>query len=94
MSGALLALAIPSAASAVQLNYELGFGVEHDDNVNLSENNPESDNILIPTLGFSVSQLGSKSRPMRRAPSSTATISAIPSATTFAAISPAASTGP
>jgi hypothetical protein len=59
MSGALLALAIPGAVSAVQLNYELGFGVEHDDNVNLSETDPISDDILIPTLGFSVSQLGS-----------------------------------
>jgi hypothetical protein len=58
-SAALIALAIPAAASAVQLDYQVGLGIEHDDNVNLSNDDPISDDILIPTLGFSVSQLGS-----------------------------------
>jgi hypothetical protein len=55
----LLALALPGAAAAVQINYEAGIGIEHDDNVNLSEDHPVADNILIPSLGFTVSQLGS-----------------------------------
>src|ERR1700752_567523 len=56
---ALVAFAIPRVASAVHLDYEVGVGVEQDDNVNLSENDPVSDNILFPTLAFTVSELGS-----------------------------------
>ena len=41
---ALLAIAIPSSAFAVNVDYEVGVGIEHDDNVNLSENDPIGDN--------------------------------------------------
>jgi hypothetical protein len=58
-SVALIALAIPAFAPAVQLDYEVGLGIEHNDNVNLSDRDPISDDILIPSLGFAVSQLGS-----------------------------------
>jgi hypothetical protein len=56
---ALLAIAIPSSAFAVNVDYEVGVGIEHDDNVNLSENDPIGENILMPMLGFTVFQLGS-----------------------------------
>lgn len=59
VSGALLTLALPTAASAVQLDYQVEVGVEHNDNVNLSEDNPVSENILRPSLGFTLSQEGS-----------------------------------
>ena len=57
--GLLFALALPAAASAIQLDYLVELGLEHNDNVNLSEDDPASENILEPMLGFNVKQDGS-----------------------------------
>ena len=57
--GVLLALAVPSLAGAVQLDYMVEMGIEHNDNVTLSENDPVSEDILEPMLGFAVSENGS-----------------------------------
>lgn len=59
ISGALLTLALPAAAAAARIDYELELGAEHNDNVNLSEDNPVSENILVPALGFTADQEGS-----------------------------------
>jgi len=59
LSCALLALLMPGAASAAHLDYDIGIGIEHDDNINLSEHDPISEDILIPSFGFSVNELGS-----------------------------------
>jgi hypothetical protein len=59
VSCALLALALPCAASAVQLGYQVELGIEHNDNVDLSENDPVDADILEPQLGFNLSQQGS-----------------------------------
>jgi hypothetical protein len=56
---ALLALALPSLAGAVQLDYMVEMGIEHNDNVNLSETDPASADILEPMLGFNLSENGS-----------------------------------
>lgn len=48
---AILLLA-PGPALATAFNYEIGLGLRHDDNVNLSEDEPESDTILTGTLRF------------------------------------------
>ncbi len=44
---------------AARFDYRLELGIEHNDNVNLSENDPVSQNILEPALGFTFSQEGS-----------------------------------
>ena len=59
LSVPLLTLALPTAASAVQLDYLVELGIEHNDNVNLSENDARSDNIIEPMLGFNLKQEGS-----------------------------------
>lgn len=55
----LIGLVLPAAASAVQLDYLVELGLEHNDNVNLSEDDARSDNILEPMLGFNLKQEGS-----------------------------------
>jgi hypothetical protein len=45
-------------AVAARFDYLLGVGIEHNDNVNLSEDDPVSENILRPTLGFRLSEDG------------------------------------
>ena len=59
LSGMLLALAMPSLAGAVRLDYMVEMGIEHNDNVNLSETDPASEDILEPLLGFNLSENGS-----------------------------------
>jgi hypothetical protein len=59
MTGVLLALMLPSAASAVRLDYLLELGIENNDNLNLTENDPQSANILEPLLAFVLTQEGS-----------------------------------
>lgn len=54
-----LAATFSSGAAAMHLDYQLSLGLEHNDNVNLSENDPVSDNILEPMLGFNLRQDGS-----------------------------------
>ncbi len=58
---AALALATASpAAHAWRLNYVLGFGVEHSDNVARTDEDTASDNILLPTFGFSLDHRGER----------------------------------
>ena len=59
MTGMLLTLMLPSAVSAFQLDYLVELGLERNDNVNLSEDDPESATILRPMLGFNLQQEGS-----------------------------------
>ena len=59
MTGMLLALMLPSAASAVRLEYLVELGIENNDNLNLTETNPESANILEPLTAFVLTQEGS-----------------------------------
>jgi hypothetical protein len=47
------------AASAAQFDYTLYAGAEHSDNINLSPNDPISQNVLIPGLNFTFLQQGS-----------------------------------
>jgi len=54
-----LLCAVGTDARCAQLDYTVGFGVEHNDNINLSENAPAGDTILEPTLAFAVTQSGS-----------------------------------
>lgn len=59
---ALAALALAgcaaSAHAAPVLDYTLGLGIEHDDNINLSPTDPIGQTVLVPTLGFAVDQKG------------------------------------
>ena len=55
----LIGLVLPTVASAVQLDYLVELGIEHNDNVNLSEDDARSDNIIEPMLGFNLKQEGS-----------------------------------
>lgn len=45
-------------AHAATLDWLLSLGVQHNDNINLSETDPVSGNILIPGLGFAFTQQG------------------------------------
>lgn len=56
---ALTLLAIAGTASAAQLDYTLELGAEHSSNVNLSDTDPVSQNLLIPRLAFTFDQSGS-----------------------------------
>ncbi|GAA0715661.1 hypothetical protein [Dokdonella soli] len=62
-AGRVLGLIIPvvawTQAHAARFDYRLELGIEHNDNVNLSENNPISQNILEPALGFTFAEEGS-----------------------------------
>jgi hypothetical protein len=42
-----------------RLDYRVGIGVEHTDNINLDEDDPRSENILAPAFGFQYRQGGS-----------------------------------
>ena len=57
--GTLTVLLLSPSAYSAQLDYEVGLGIEHNDNVNLSENDPVSADILEPRLGFNLQQEGS-----------------------------------
>lgn len=54
-----LALIAWTEAHGAQLDYTIGVGVEHNDNINLSETAPVGDTILEPTLAFTLGQSGS-----------------------------------
>ncbi|MFC4763504.1 outer membrane beta-barrel protein [Dyella koreensis] len=56
---ALALLVTTGAASAAQFDYALYAGIEHSDNITLSTNNPVSQNVFIPGVNFTYSQLGS-----------------------------------
>ena len=56
---ALVLLVAPGAALAAQFDYSLYVGLEHSDNIVLSETNPISQNILTPGLNFTYAQAGS-----------------------------------
>ncbi|WP_158883332.1 outer membrane beta-barrel protein [Rhodanobacter sp. L36] len=51
---------LSGAASAAQFDYTLYAGVEHSDNIDLSPNNPVSENVLIPGMNFTFVQAGSR----------------------------------
>jgi hypothetical protein len=55
----LVGFVLPAAASALQVDYLVELGIEHNDNVNLSEDDPRAENILEPMLGFNLRQDGS-----------------------------------
>jgi putative beta-barrel porin BBP2 len=57
--GFLAALGTPCAAGAVQFDYHIEAGLEHNDNVTLSETDPVSADILEPKFAFNLSQQGS-----------------------------------
>ncbi|MEO7433129.1 MAG: outer membrane beta-barrel protein [Dokdonella sp.] len=48
-----------SSAHGARVDYTIGLGVEHNDNINLSENAPAGDTIIEPTLAFAVTESGS-----------------------------------
>lgn len=55
-----LALLIVSAnAAAAEFDYSLRTGIEHSDNINLSDTQPVSQNVLVPGVNFSFQQQGS-----------------------------------
>jgi hypothetical protein len=56
--GLLLALAAPSFVLADPVDYRIDLGVEHNDNVNLSEHDPVSEDILEPQIAFGYTQNG------------------------------------
>lgn len=45
-------LLLPGPALATAFNYEIGLGIRHDDNINLSEDEPESENVVFGSLKF------------------------------------------
>ncbi len=53
------ATALPAQAPAVELKYDIGAYVLHSDNINLSDNAPQEDTLLEPTMRFSINQTGS-----------------------------------
>ena len=55
---ALLA-ALPGTAHAYKLDYELGASLLHSDNIDLRDNDPVSETILMPQLRFDLEQTGS-----------------------------------
>ena len=56
--GLVLALALPTAALAAPIDYCIDLGIEHNDNVNLSEHDPASEDILEPQIAFGYKQDG------------------------------------
>ncbi|MEO7063762.1 MAG: hypothetical protein ABI082_08350 [Dokdonella sp.] len=59
IAGLTLALTAATQATALDIDYTLGIGIEHSNNINLTATDPISQNILEPTLNFSATQLGS-----------------------------------
>lgn len=60
LSLALVAACMPPAAKAAwRLDYDLGMGYQYSDNINLSQTDPISENVLIPSINFSLSETGS-----------------------------------
>ncbi len=57
--GMVAALGAPCAAGAVDFDYHVGVGIEHNDNVLLSEDDEVSADILEPKFGFNLTQQGS-----------------------------------
>lgn len=49
----------PRLASATQLDYTLYSGILHSDNIDLSPQQPTSQNVFVPGLNFTLTQLGS-----------------------------------
>ncbi len=56
--GLVLAFAVPSMALAAPIDYHIDLGLEHNDNVNLSEHDPVSEDILEPQIAFGLAQDG------------------------------------
>lgn len=54
--------ALPSAVMATDLNYELGLGFLHSDNLNFSETDPSSEDVALATLRFAATREGSAFR--------------------------------
>jgi hypothetical protein len=48
-----------SSAQSARIEYTVGVGVNHNDNINLSEDDPVGDTILQPSLAFTLAQDGS-----------------------------------
>ncbi len=59
LSLALVAACTPAAKAAWRLDYTLGMGYQHSDNINLSQTDPISENVLIPSVDFSLNESGS-----------------------------------
>lgn len=57
LAAALLAV-LAAPAGAVQLDYTLELGLLHSDNINLSQDDPVSQNVAIPAINFTLSQEG------------------------------------
>jgi hypothetical protein len=58
LAASVLTLACQQAL-AQRIDYTLGLGLLHSDNIALSPGNPISENVLIPSLAFSISEAGS-----------------------------------
>jgi hypothetical protein len=54
-----VALAVSMQAQATRFDYQIGVGIEHNDNITLSEDDPVSENVLRPSLGFRLTEDGS-----------------------------------
>jgi len=52
-------VAVAGTASAAQFDYSLYAGIQHSDNINLSDSSPVSQNVLLPGVTFTFSQQGS-----------------------------------
>lgn len=57
--GIAVALALPCASGAVDFDYHVGTGIEHNDNIFLTEDDETSADILEPKFGFNLTQQGS-----------------------------------
>ena len=53
-----LAVAIPGTSSALDVDYEIGVGAKHSDNITLSETNEISETVVYPLLRFEAEQDG------------------------------------
>ncbi|HEY5971946.1 MAG TPA: outer membrane beta-barrel protein [Pseudoxanthomonas sp.] len=53
-----LAAALPGTAHAVKLDYELGASLLHSDNIDLRENDPVGESVLMPQVRFNAEQTG------------------------------------
>ncbi|MET0330846.1 MAG: outer membrane beta-barrel protein [Dyella sp.] len=52
-------MTVPCAVSAAQFDYSVYTGIEHSNNITLSQNNPISQNVLIPGVDFTYQRQGS-----------------------------------